>query len=133
MARNVKGYAFAYQLYGSLCYEAECKGDKQDILERYKEILGELVYEKLWSELSNKDKEVMTVIAMHGDLPIKVGDIITEYNKKYPENTPMNASLMAVYKERLKKEGLIETPKYGYIQMALPVFSDYINEYCVII
>ena len=133
MSKNVKGYAFAYQLYGSLYYEAECKGAKQDILERYKEILGELVYEKLWSELSKKDREIMTVIAKHDDLPIKIGDIITEYNEKYPENTPMNTNLMAVYKERLKREGLVETPKYGYIQMALPVFSDYVNEYGVII
>lgn len=133
MARNVKGYAFAYQLYGSLCFEARDKTKRNEISKIYKETLSELVYEKLWSELSTKDKEIMTVIAMHGDAPVKTGEVITEYNIKYPENSTMTDKLMSVYRERLKKEGLIESPKFGYVQIALPVFSDYINEYGVLI
>lgn len=133
MAERVKGYAFAYQLYGSLKFEAFPDTSDDAVLGKYEEMLGELVYEKLWSELSIKDKEIMTAAASIGEAPIRTGELIAQYNKQYPEKTAMNDKLMSVYRERLKREGLIDSPKYGYIQIALPGFSKYINEYGAII
>lgn len=134
MAENVKGYAFAFQLYGSLCFEAGGNGFSKAVMQKYTAQLGELVYEKLWSELSPKDRKIVTVLAKHGSTAVKTADLIREYNAEYPEDpTPMNSKLMSVYRERLKKEGLVTTENYGNLQLALPRFAEFVNEYGAIL
>lgn len=133
MAAQVRGYAYAYQLYGSLCYNNKDKIGRKDLLTEYRNQLSEYVYEKLWSELSQKDKEIISIIARHGDREVKVSELIDEYNSIFPDQTPMNNRLMSVYRERLRKESLISTEKYGYVQLVLPKFADFVNEYGAII
>lgn len=56
MARLTMGYPFAFQVLGYLTRNNH--GDYKSILPQYEQYLSEFVYDKLWSELSAKDKMV---------------------------------------------------------------------------
>ena len=50
MAKETKGYPFAFQVLGYLCWRNEAEWT--EVLPEYSQYLEEYVYEKLWSELS---------------------------------------------------------------------------------
>ena len=89
----------------------------QEILPEYDQYLEEYVYSKIWSEMSDKDKEIMQKLAESGD--IKVRDL--------REQLEMSSEQFSVYRERLKRKGVIDTRKYGKISMALPRFEEFIQ------
>ena len=63
--------------------------------------------------MSEKDKEIMQKLAESGE--IKVKDLREQLEQ------------FSVYRERLKRKGVIDTRKYGKISMALPRFEDFIK------
>lgn len=115
MAEMVKGYPYAYQVLGYLCYKK--KASYREVTPEFDAYLSEYVYDKIWSELSAQDRKVMTAIsaAQSG----RVEDI---------RNTiKMDSSKFSVYRDRLLKKGLITSPVYGEIEMALPRFKDFVK------
>ena len=75
------------------------------------------IAESLFPEMSEKDKEIMQKLAESGE--IKVKDL--------REQLEMSSEQFSVYRERLKRKGVIDTRKYGKISMALPRFEDFIK------
>lgn len=63
MAKLTKGYAFAYQVLGFIYWDKNIKKGLSksidDLLPEYEEYLESYVYEKIWSELSPKEKKVL--------------------------------------------------------------------------
>ena len=131
MAANVSGYAFAYQLYGSLCYENRNKIGNRKTQEEYEDKLGEVVYEQIWSELSTKDRKLLSAIAEYGEKSVKNSDLMAKFEVMYPEEK-INEKLMTLYKTRLKRTGVITIDRFGYSKIALPCLSKYVKEYGVI-
>lgn len=86
------GYFFAFQVLGYLCWR--CKKPWNTILPEYDAYLEEYVYEKIWSELSAKDKEISS--AMCQNTVNKVEEI-----RKKP-GIPSNS--FTVYRTRLLKK-----------------------------
>ena len=118
MAKLTRGYAFAYQVLGFLFWDKNIKKrlskSIDDILPEYDEYLESYVYEKIWSELSPKEREI--VLTLSGDEEIKVADI--------REQLDMTSGQMSVYRDRLKKRGIINATSYGYMSLKLPRFGE---------
>jgi DNA-binding MarR family transcriptional regulator len=79
--------------------------------------MEELVYEKIWFELSSKEKEIIALLI--GKPEVKIMEI--------RENLSLSSGEMSVYRDRLKKKGIIDTSKHSYISFALPRFGEIIS------
>lgn len=118
MALLTKGYPFAFQVLGYLYWLKGGKGDVSDLLSEYDRYLDEYVYEKIWSETSELDKKIMIAIATSKDNSVKT----------IREILDMKSELFSVYRERLKRKGVINTKEYGKISFSLPRFSEFVQE-----
>jgi len=117
MADETKGYAFAYQVLGYVKWRNPNK-TLEEILPEYEQYLEEYVYQKIWSELSETDRNVLFGLEGHEEMKIK----------DLRGNIDMSSSLFSTYRDRLEKKGLIDTSKYGYIGLLLPRFSDFVEK-----
>lgn len=115
MARFTRGYSYAFQVLGYLKYKYD--RPLTDLISEFDEILEEYSYEKIWSELSPRDKDVIKVLAKNGKM--KVENII--------KATGMTSGSFSTYRRRLGRGGIISTEEYGYCEICLPRFSEIIN------
>lgn len=115
MAKLTKGYPFAFQVLGYLTWNAG--GDYRSVLNEYEQYLSEFVYDKLWSELSSKDRLVAKAIVDTDSRRIK--DIREILNMSTNEFNP--------YRQRLIKKGIVDGSTRGYLYFTLPLFEECIN------
>lgn len=115
MANLTNGYAYAYQVLGYLVFNN--KGLlSDDVLVEYDQYLQEFVYDKLWSELSSIEQEILLKFS---DSPISVKELIKELN--------ITNSYFSNYRDRLIKRGLIYSPSYGNLKLTLPRFNVFLK------
>lgn len=117
MTTLTKGYPFAYQVLGYLYWNHRNTQLLEEILPEYDQYLEEYVYSKIWSELSELDKKILAEVATSGECRIK----------NIREQLDMKSELFSVYRERLKRKGVIDTREYGKIYMALPRFAEFVK------
>ena len=115
MSRATSGFAFAYQALGYIKWEHKTNS-LEALYPEYDQYLAEFVYDKIWMELSAKDRLIVSALAETGES--KVGDLLSR--------TGMSSSLFSTYRERLSKKGLINTQKYGFVSFTLPRFKEYV-------
>lgn len=115
MAGVTMGYPFAFQVLGYLCWTKKEKW--QDLLPLYDTYLEDYVYEKIWSELSQKDQVVLT--AMSSTPSGKVESIRSLVG--------MPSNSFTTYRSRLIRKGLIVSPSYGTLRFALPRFREFVR------
>ncbi len=116
MAGYTKGYPFAFQVLGYFTWEND--GKYISSLDEYKNYLYDYVYDKIWSEVSAKDKLILYAIAK------SESDRIVDIRKVIDIDT----NGFNPYKKRLKKRGLINDDTYGRITFILPFFDEYVLE-----
>lgn len=102
---------------GYLYWEHRDTMTLDEILPEYDQYLEEYVYSKIWSEMSEKDKEILQVLAVSGEIKVK----------NLREKLGLASEQFSVYRERLKRKGVIDTRQYGMISMALPRFEEFIK------
>ena len=119
MSLLTKGYPFAFQVLGYLYWQAQEKKLLEEILPEYDQYLDEYVYNKIWSELSETDQSVLITLAKEGG---------TAPVKSLREKLEMTSSLFSVYRDRLKRKGVIDTREYGKIAFSLPRFDVFVRE-----
>ncbi len=117
MTSLTKGYPFAFQVLGYLYWENRDHKSLEEILPEYDQYLEEYVYSKIWSELSALDKKVMTALCLSSDNSVKT----------IRENLDMKSEQFSVYRDRLKRKGVIDTREYGKITIALPRFEEFVK------
>lgn len=117
MAALTRGYPFAFQVLGYLYWEHRDTMTLDEILPEYDQYLEEYVYSKIWSEMSEKDKEILQVLAVSGEIKVK----------NLREKLGFASEQFSVYRERLKRKGVIDTRQYGVVSMALPRFEEFIK------
>lgn len=117
MAALTRGYPFAFQVLGYLYWEHRDTMTLDEILPEYDQYLEEYVYSKIWSEMSEKDKEILQVLAVSGEIKVK----------NLREKLRLASEQFSVYRERLKRKGVIDTRQYGMVSMALPRFEEFIK------
>lgn len=116
MAELTKGYPFAFQVLGYLTWNHA--GDYEAVIDEYEQYLSEFVYDKIWSELSQKDRIVARGIAeVDGG---KIKDIWERIGMETNEFNP--------YRKRLIKKGILSGEMRGYVYFTLPLFDEYVIE-----
>lgn len=114
MADMTRGYPYAFQVLGYLTWEK--KGAYKEVIEEYRLYMYDNVYDKIWSELSPKDRKVLNAIAK-----ISGGKILD-----IREYLGMETNEFNPYRKRLINKGLILGDKRGYVSFQLPYFEDYV-------
>ena len=117
MAKLTMGYPFAYQVLGYLRFKKGKIKNLDELLPEYDQYLEEYVYEKLWSELSDRDREVMSTLATEGKMK----------TKELREKLDISSGEMSTYRTRLARKGIVDVSKYGTISIALPRFAEIIQ------
>lgn len=113
MAKMTKGYPYAFQVLGYLCFKNNLPYDQ--VLDEFDAYLEEYVYEKIWSELSVKDKQV--IVAICESASSKVDSI--------RKAAGMDSNLFNVYRKRLLRKGVVRAVEYGRLEFSLPRFKEF--------
>ncbi len=116
MAKLTKGYSFAFQVLGYLMWDSRVK-DIDHILPQYDQYLEEYIYDKIWSEMSDIDKKIVIYMARSSETD--VGRIRQALGMTTPQ--------LSVYRDRLKRKGVINTSQYGHISLLLPRFEEFVT------
>ena len=116
LAKMTKGYAYAYQVLGHLLWEKGDANIDENLLRDLDQYLQEYVYEKIWSELSGKDKKILCVF---NEEKMSVETILRELE--------ISKNEFSVYRERLIKRGILFSPEYGVLSIRLPRFLQYLE------
>lgn len=107
MAGLTKGYPY---------WENMMTKTLEEILSEYDQYLEEYVYGKIWSELSDLDRKILIEMAKSGETKVK----------KIREGIEMKPEQFSVYRERLKRKGVLDTSKYGEVSFILPRFAEFV-------
>ena len=132
LAKMTKGYAFAYQVLGYWYFEKNVNKNTEvkDVEVEYRSELIKYSYNKLWSELSEKDKEIVIALVELGadEHQVKRAEVIDYLNSNGKETS---SSVFNKYRERLLGKGIISTSdnRDGYIWIPLPQFGNFIKLY----
>lgn len=116
MTGLTKGYPFAFQVLGYLYWENRDTKPLEEILPEYDQYLEEYVYDKIWSELSELDRRILVEMSVSGETRVK----------RIREKLEMKSELFSVYRERLKRKGVLDTSKYGEVSFILPRFAEFV-------
>ncbi len=116
MSKYTKGYSYAFQMLGYLRWNNQDK-KLSEILPEYDYILKEYSYNKIWSELSAKDKEIMREISKYDVASVK----------EIRDSLNISSSLFSSYRERLFNSGLIDISEYGKVASVLPRFREFVE------
>ena len=120
LAKQTKGYAFAFQALGMIYFDSKKKSPSiEDSLKILDEYLDEYVYNKIWSSLSEQDRNI--VLQLSDDRAVRVKEICDAID--------MSSSSFSKYRERLMNKGLITTKQHGYVELALPRFRSICEYY----
>ena len=123
LAKITKGYAYAFQELGVLCFKKKENETLEDILSKLKsELKAELFaysYEKIWEEMTEMDRFLAGLLTEKEEY--KRDEVLKLMGEK--------AGSYSMYRDRLIKRGILNN-RQGYVSLALPYFADYIKEYC---
>lgn len=124
LAQLAGDYAYNFQLMGYYAWR-QLKQDGyldednlQTAIDQAKEILFRNAYERICHDLSPHDKEVLLAIAKLGPGYQRVKDIRDQLD--------MDSNYFSIYRNRLNDALLIDTSKYGYLRLILPLFDEYL-------
>lgn len=111
-AKLTSGYAYGYQLLGSLLYKNKAPLKN---LDEYDLKLGQNAYSLIWEKLTGKEKEILVAMTKTS----KVSEICNELS--------LSPGNLQTYKKRLMDKGLVVSSMRGTMIFALPRFKEFIN------
>ncbi len=117
LAAITKGYAFAYQALGKYMWDSGEKEITDEVLARLDEALSEKVYQKIWSELSQKERWYLGFIVNKEKMPVN----------ELLEITGQNKSQFSKPRQGLKRKGIIDTSVRGMISIRLPRLKEFVE------
>ena len=118
LAAITRGYAFAYQALGKYMWESGQKEITEEVLARLDEALADKVYEKIWSELTPKERWFLGFIARKDTMPVS----------ELLEQTRQQKNQFSKPRQGLKRKGVIDTSIRGMITIRLPRLYEFVKE-----
>ena len=112
-AAITKGYALAFQAFGSLYWDYKDELPLEEILEKFDEILDDFAYRKIWESLSTTDKKILGYFSEKEKA--KVNEI--------RDALSMTSAVFSKYREKLLNRGLLASKEYGTLELTLPRFG----------
>ena len=116
IAKQTNGYAYGYQLLGSILYKSQKKKIDNDVLRKYDLSLDDNSYSLIWNSLSQNEKKIMYSIVNTNS---SIKEIITD--------SGLTNSSIQVYKKQLVKKGLLDDSKRGKLDFMLPRFKEFVE------
>ena len=117
MAKLTKGYPFAYQALGKYLWDAPKHKLTDAVIQKFDKALATYVYNKIWDEMSEKDRWYMNFISKKETM--KTSELL--------ELSGQNKSQFSQYRVRLSDKGIIDTGKRGIISIKLPRFAEFVQ------
>lgn len=114
LAKYTKGYPFAFQVLGYSMWRH--RNEPETYLGEYRQLLEEYVYEKLWSELSPKDRRILQGIANCPDGRIRSINVYLG----------LKTNEINQYRKRLIRKGILDGGEYGRLRFTLPFFDRFV-------
>lgn len=111
IAKMTNGYAYGYQLLGSLIYK---NGLSDNTIEQYDLKLSENAYSLIWEKLTEREKEI--VFALNK----------TNTAKELCEMVSMDNGSYQKYRKRLIDKGIIKIDANGRVSFLLPRFKEFV-------
>lgn len=110
------GYAYAYQVLGSLYFGKKNDETLEDIIPEYERILFRDSYDLIWKSLTGAEKEIVRCIFK------------TKNGKAEEIKSLMsNPSTYSVYRDRLINKHLVDGNTRGQLKVKLPGFGKFIE------
>ena len=116
IAKQTNGYAYGYQLLGSILFKVGKTKVDNEVLRKYDLSLDDNSYSLIWNSLSTNEKKVLFAMANTNST---VKEIINE--------SGLNNSSIQVYKKQLSKKGIVDDSARGKITFALPRFKEFVQ------
>ena len=126
LANAAGGYPYAFQTVGYYAWRLSEDDviDEQVVAQTIKKSKVDLyrnAYEKLYTETSANDRQVLNAIAAYSQDDVPISFVQEKLAK--PKN------YISVYRARLKDAQLIESSGWGKVRFSLPFFGDFIHWY----
>ena len=121
MAKFVKGYTYGFQVLGYIAWEWQNKKrifTLDNLIDEFDIQIADCSYDKIWSELSDRDKAVLYHIAEEG-----IASVESVRNK-----LNMTSPSFSTYRMRLIKQGVVNPVRHGYLEISLPRFDEYVRK-----
>lgn len=115
MATFTKGYSYAFQALGYIMWDKDCS--LEEAIPAFDEKMASYCYEKVWDDLSEKEKEIITLLALNGEM--RTGEVAAKIG--------VTDKTFSVQRDRLIKKGIIDGSVYGIVRIALPRFEEFVN------
>ncbi len=116
MEEETGGYAYAYQVLGSLYFKKEKSETLEDIMPDFERILFKDSYDLIWKSLTDGEKEVVRCICRTATG--RSGDI---------KALMKNPASYSVYRDRLINKHLVDGDTRGYLKIKLPRFEKFVD------
>ena len=110
------GYAYAYQVIGSLYFQKKEKETLEDIIPDYERILFKDSYDMIWKSLTPGEKELIRCIYKSKD-----------GRKETIESLMSTPASYAVFRNRLINKHIVDGDTRGQLKIRLPRFEKYIE------
>ena len=110
------GYAYAYQVLGTLYFNKDKSETLEDIIPDFERIMFKDSYDLIWRTLTNGEKEVVRCIYRSKDGSAAKIKELMEKPGSY-----------SVYRDRLINKHLVDGDERGYLKIRLPRFEKYIE------
>ncbi len=118
IARKTDGYSYGFQILGYTIFDAGKNEADDSVLIEYEANLEDCSYEKIWEELSDEERRVVTAIAK-ADSDVSV--------KKLRDDLDMDSNAFSTYKNTLEKSGILsDNSAYGKTGFCLPYFREFV-------
>lgn len=116
LAKQTNGYAYGYQLLGSILYKSNKTKIDEEVLNKYDILLEDNSYSLIWDSLSNSEKKILfSIVKTRGT----INEIIID--------SGFNNSYIQVYKKKLIKKGILEDGIRGKLIFSLPRFQEFVE------
>ena len=115
LARFTCGYAYAYQVLGSLYFDKRKDETLQDIIPIFDKILFGDSYDLIWKSLTGAEQELVKAILASDSG--KTSDI--KESMSHPKGYDS-------LRQRLRNKHLINSEERGYVRINLPRFKEYV-------
>lgn len=117
LAVMTKGYAFAFQAFGKYMWDSESKELTEKVKLQVDEALAQKVYDKIWSELAQRDRWFMRFIVQKDTT--SATELLEITKKKHNE--------WSEPRKRLIEKGIIDGSVRGVITVRLPRFKEFVE------
>ena len=91
----------------------------EELMPEFDEMMERYCYEKIWTELTEREKEIVLALCKSNNGRMRAKDIKTI--------TGLTDQSYPTYRKSLSMNGIVNTSNYGYCELALPRFKEIIT------